>query len=48
MFVFFVGTCVFAMVIIHLHDIVSQLDVTSDIFQSRQGEMKVRGGLGAG
>lgn len=40
-FVIFVGTCIYAMVIIHLHDIISQLDVTADIFQSRLGQLKV-------
>ena len=32
---FFVGTVIFALVIVHLQDIVAQLDVTSDIFKSR-------------
>jgi CRP-like cAMP-binding protein len=32
---FLVGTCVFAMVIVYVNDIVCQLDVTSDIFKGR-------------
>lgn len=37
---FFVGTFVFSIVIVHLQDIVAQLDVTADIFKSRSGLLK--------
>ncbi len=37
---FFVGTCVFAMVIVYVNDIVCQLDVTSDIFKIRLHRLK--------
>ena len=37
---FVVGTCIFAMVIVYVNDIVCQLDVTSDIFKIRLHRLK--------
>ena len=37
---FFVGTCIFAMVIVYVNDIVCQLDVTSDIYKVRLHRVK--------
>lgn len=37
---FVIGTLVYAMVIVHLQDIVSELDVTSDIFKGRVGKLQ--------
>lgn len=37
---FFIGTSILSLVIVHLQDIVAQLDVTSDIFKSRAALLK--------
>lgn len=38
--VYIVGTIIYAIVVVHLHGIVAQLDVTSDIFKSRKNRVK--------
>ncbi len=38
--VYILGTIIYAIVVVHLHGIVAQLDVTSDIFKSRKDRVK--------